>query len=159
LAEDSDVLWGLYQDHRGEGRHQENQRATATNVIVAISAGILGLIALDSQLTGPDIPLAALMVLVGLFGALLTAKHHERFWFHMERARQYRDALEKLLPSTNITELKNAADSITRKKHPVLIRFDLFWLWVVLHLGIASLGAALIAYIILAEHNCRLTLH
>ncbi len=148
MAEDTDILWGLYQDHRAEGRHQEDQRATATNIIIAISAGLLGIIALDAQLTVADIPLSAFLVLVGLFGALLSAKHHERFWFHMERARQYRDALEKLLPTTNIMELKKKADSITRKRHPLMNKFDLFGLWVILHLGIASLGILIITYII-----------
>lgn len=148
MAEDTDILWGLYQDHRSEGRHQEDQRATATNLIIAISAGLLGLISLDAELTVADIPLSVFLILVGLFGALLSAKHHERFWFHMERACQYRDAVEKLLPTTNIRELKQAADSITRKKHPFLNRLGLFRLWVALHLGIASLGVLIIAYVI-----------
>jgi hypothetical protein len=143
MAQDTDVLWGLYQEHCDQGRHHENQRAAVTNVIIAIAAGVLGIASLDQSLDKTDIPMTLFIVILGLFGALLCAKHYERFEMHAERYRKYRDELEQLLPSTKIRQLKEEADKKHNRRYPRLHKVRLFWLWVGIHLGIAVFGLAL----------------
>jgi hypothetical protein len=41
---ESEFLWRFYQDHITHGRHHETLRATTTTVLLAIAAGILGLL-------------------------------------------------------------------------------------------------------------------
>jgi hypothetical protein len=145
VIEENEVLWSLYQDHTNQGRHHEDQRTAATNFIVAVCGGTLGLVALDGRLTSADLPLAVFLVFLGCFGALLSAKHHERFWFHTERAREYRDALQKRLPSLDLRAHREAADRRSSTRHPILWRIRVFGLWVALHLAVALIGVAVIA--------------
>jgi hypothetical protein len=70
------------------------------------------------------------LLLLGAFGALFSAKHYERFSFHMERARGYRDALERFLPNTQIKAMKQAADDRTRDEFPRLYDLRIFRFWV-----------------------------
>ncbi len=142
--DETDILWGMYQEHCTQGRHHETQRATVTNLIVAVSAGIISLVTYDKQINLTDLPLTAFLTAIGLFGAALSHKHYERFCFHMDRAREYRNELDKLVPQAKITALKQAADDI-HKKHfsrgDLAIRLN--WLWLCLHFLIAILGVLL----------------
>jgi hypothetical protein len=122
--------------------------------LLVIAGGILALIAHgDQQAPLRQLPLTLFMVMLGLVGALFTAKYHERFDMNMERTRSYRDALEKLLPATRIKELKTAADAISKRKHPVLFDLRLYRFWIALHLLVAALGLLLSVQII--SESCR----
>ena len=96
-----DVLWKMYQEHCNEGRHHETQRSTVTNLVIVVAAGVIGLITYDKGITWADLPLTCFLILLGLFGAVFTLKHYERFAMHMARARSYRDALDELLPKVD----------------------------------------------------------
>ena len=80
---------------------------------------------------------------LGVFGALLTAKQYERYTHHMERARQYRNALEKSVPGSNLEELKQSGDAIAAKAHPRLSKLKLVNFWVLLHLLSSALALVL----------------
>jgi hypothetical protein len=95
-----------------------------------------------------NLPLAVLLVPIGLLGVIFSAKYHERFDMHMERARQYRDALEKLIPASNIAALKSAADTNTKKKYPRLFHLRLYKFWMGLHFLVALLGLVLAVLIV-----------
>lgn len=148
MSDEADILWGMYKEHTTQGRHHEIQRAAMTNLIMAICAGVLGLFALDKSPTTIHLVLAIFLVVLGLFGAVFSAKHYERFSMHMERARGYRDALEQALPSTNIKEIKDAADFKAKKKYPKLFDLRLFWFWMALHVVVAAVGLILSIWVV-----------
>ena len=143
MAQDTDVLWGLYLEHCNQCRHHESMRATVTNVFLTITAGVTGVVALDSKVNASDLPLTLFIVLLGAFGAFIAAKHYERVQMHTERARAYRDALEVLLPTTQIKALKQKADVKHNDEWPRLHKLRLFWLWIGIQIGIAVFGAVL----------------
>jgi hypothetical protein len=59
-------------------------------------------------------PLAMFVIVLGLFGAVSSAKQYERFCLHMNRASAYRNELQKRLqPAEYITELKRVADNMS----------------------------------------------
>jgi uncharacterized membrane protein YidH (DUF202 family) len=144
-----DVLWQLYKDNIEQGRHHETQRSNVASVLVAVSAGLLALITQDKQISVTDLPLTTFLVIIGFFGILFSAKQYERFSAHMDRAREYRGALESELTKrgtpTPIVQLKQQADEHSKRAHPVLSRLSLHWFWVLLYFLITCLGALLSA--------------
>jgi len=152
MTDENESLWRLYQDHLAHGRHYETLRATTTTVLLAVAAGVLGLLGAAHAwpLGYQQMPLTMFLVFLGVFGAFFSAKYHERFVFHMNRARQYRDALDKALPSANINTARPKADEKTKTEHPWLYKRRLWAFWVSLHLLIAVLGVLLYGIDILA---------
>jgi hypothetical protein len=150
--DEKDVLWNMYQEHCIHGRHHETLRATTTNLLLVIAAGALAVITHgDKSLALDNLPLAVMLVLIGLLGIIFSAKYHERFEMHMERARQYRDALEKLIPASNIVSLKTRADEKTERKYPRLFHLRLYKFWIGLHFLVAFLGLILAVLIVISN--------
>jgi TctA family transporter len=144
-----ELLWKLFDDNRQYAKHHENQRASAANITMIVSAGILGLITFDRQLSLSDLPLAMFQTLVGLFGAAFSAKHYERIRLHLYRAEQYLMKIDALMPEVGIAKLRAEANQKTATRFPRLSRLQLHWFWVVLHLFLASVGAAIMGIILL----------
>jgi hypothetical protein len=147
MASDSDILWGMYQEHCTQGRHHEDQRASVTNLIIALASAMVGLLAFK-DLSRNAWPLPCTLILLGLFGALFSLKHYERFRYHMKCAAQYRDALESLVPTTNLKALRQAGRRAHRGKYKIIEDIHLFVFWVAFNLLIASLGGILL-YVVL----------
>lgn len=144
MKPEDEIMWRMYEEHCTHGRHHETLRATTSNILLAVAAGIIAVVTHgDTPLLIEYWPLTTLLICIGLFGALFSAKYHERFCMHTERARQYRDALEVSLPATQIRKLKTAADAISKAKFPKLFDLRLHRFWVALHLAVATLGVIL----------------
>ncbi|WP_328653890.1 hypothetical protein OG598_08510 [Micromonospora sp. NBC_00330] len=133
------AYWG---EHREQLRQSENQRAVLTNYLLAITAALSGLIA-QQKFAVTTLPLSILITLSGLFGALATAKYHERAEYHLQQAR----ALTQVLKEDSLLA---RGDDLTRqyreahyRKHPRLHRIRLHRLWTGLHCGIAVYGMGL----------------
>jgi len=146
MADDNtvrDVLWKMYQEHCTQGRHHETQRSTVAGALVAIAGAVIGLVTFDKAVSPMDLPLTFFLFLLGGFGAVFSAKHYERFRLHMERARRYRDELDRLLPDSLLKRLKEEADTKHNEEFPRLkdLRLNRFWLW--LYVLIAALGLVL----------------
>lgn len=129
--------------------------ATTTTVLLAIAAGILGLLGggHSGPLTRVQLPLTAFLVVLGVFGAFFSAKYHDRFEFHMFRGREYRDALETNLPGLRGSERRHSADVASRAKYPWLHRRRLYAFWVLLHLLVAAIGVTLTLSILLSSFS------
>jgi hypothetical protein len=113
-----DVLWGMYQEHVIQGRHHEVQRATVTNLIILLAAGITTFVTVDKAIVDADLPATILLMALGLFGAVFSAQHYERYSKHMDRAKQYRDALDCVLPNINdalFANQKKICEDLRRK--------------------------------------------
>ena len=95
------------------------------------------------QLTVVDLPAALFLVAIGVFGCVFSAKQYERFYVCMERARQYRGALEEAVPESRILELKRTADTLAARRFPRLHSWRLGLFWVALHVVIATFGVLL----------------
>jgi hypothetical protein len=102
-----------------------------------------------------DLPLTALLLCVGILGALLSAKQYERFGLHLARSRQYRNALASAFPEARILELKEQADVLNREAFPWLTKTRMGMLWVGMHGLIAILGLVLSLGILLTWFGCE----
>jgi len=143
-----ELLWRLYADNREYARAHESQRSAAANLIVAISAGLLGLATFDQKLTVADLPLTLFLMLVGLFGAVFSSKHYERTRLHLNRARQYLRRLNDLFPEDRIVDLQKQGDAENERAFPRLYHLKLNSLWNGFYLLISFLGFVLSSYIL-----------
>lgn len=141
--EKADLYLKLFQEYTSEARHHEQQRATVTGFFSALAAGILTVVGIDKVLSVADIPAALFLIVIGVFGCIFSAKQYERFYVCMERARQYRLALQEAVLGSNIIELKRTADRKALEQFPHLHVWRLGVFWVALHALIAALGILL----------------
>lgn len=166
---DIDVLFELYKEQRDLGMHHEDQRSTVSGLLLTAATLLIGLIVFDDKVTESDLPVAGVIVFIGIFGCLFTLKNYERFNFHRERSRtrilrlaidaalrwgelhnnedkgirdEIRNALE-LDPNKSaylIGSLVKMANNKYRKKEIFLEKADLHKFWVGLHLTVSAIG-------------------
>jgi hypothetical protein len=84
-----ELTWRFYQEHCAWERHHESQRGSATNLLLIISAGILGIMTYDGTIGITDLPLAVFLIIQGIFGAIFVEKQYECFARHQRRAGKY----------------------------------------------------------------------
>lgn len=138
-----DAVLAYWNENRAQFRQSESQRAVLTNYVLAIAAAISGLV-VQQHFRILTLPLSIMVVLIGLYGALASAKYHERANYHLDQAR----ALTKVLVQSGALPDSGPILSQYRAEHyqkyPWLYRVRLHWLWTGLHLGVAAYGVVLI---------------
>jgi hypothetical protein len=135
------AVLAYWNEHRQQFRQSENQRATTTNFVLVVTAGLSGLM-IQQKFAATTIPLGVLITLIGLYGALTAAKYHERAAYHLAQAR----ALTATLKDMDALGDDPYLDEFRRRHQhdfPRLHRIRLHWLWTGLHLAIAGYGAVL----------------
>jgi hypothetical protein len=143
MKDDTDFLWGMYQEHTTQGRHHETQRASVTNFIIIVAGGTLAFIA-NKGVTRDQWILAIFLIILGLFGALFSAKQYERFRFHMIAAGKYRTALENMFKS-NFGDIRAQSKSEHEKEYSsFLVKMRLYYFWIFFHFLISILGIVLL---------------
>lgn len=138
-----EFVWRMYQEDRNQARHHEVQRSSMSNLILAISGGILGLLTI-SELDSNAWPLSIMLALLGIFGAMFSAKQYERFCLHYRRAIAYRKKLEDHFQDIDFKEVRSIADSDHQQRAGVIHPLRLHWFGIALHILVACLGFLLI---------------
>lgn len=149
--EKEEYLWRMVNEHMTQARHQETLRASMTTLLVTLSGAIVAFITFDKELSPTDLAPAVLLFFLGTFGVLFSAKHYERFNFHIARVRSYRNALEKYFPEIQWKELREEADNYHKPKFPTLVKQRQHLLWLVMHGVNAALGLILTAVILFKQ--------
>ena len=149
MDDQKDILLCMYQEHLKQARHQDNQRSTMANLILIISSGLLGFITFDKILNITDLPLAIFLFLLGLYGAVFSAKYYERYKLHYERSRKVREQIDRIFNQIEISILQKKADLKTKEVYPVIFDLRLYWLWISLMLIISIVGLGLALSILL----------
>lgn len=143
MKEETDFLWGMYQEHTTQGRHHETQRASVTNFIIIVAGGAIAFIA-NKSVTKDQWILAVFLIVIGLFGAIFSAKQYERFRFHMKAAGRYRQALEQNY-KPELGDIREEARIEHEKQFAkLLVSLPLYSFWIALHLLITLLGVILL---------------
>ncbi|MBF6207310.1 helix-turn-helix domain-containing protein [Nocardia sputi] len=135
-----DVVLRLWQEQRTQARQSENHRAIMTLVVVVGAVGGMVYVAVqpDSRILSATVALS--VCLLGLFGALISAKYYERFKMHMDGAEHFHRRLDELYPQLRIEQLWSDNESQHSRNYKVLYGLRLHHLWVAAHLGIVLLG-------------------
>jgi uncharacterized integral membrane protein len=160
-----DALLGMYGENCTHVRHHESQRATASNIIILTTAGLVSLMAAGS-LTCDDWPLACGLIIIGLCGAVFNAAHLERVCLYRRTADEYRNALDILLfkgeeaNEDQTPKTLRGIQSNAEKEHDKKFR-NLRWVAnieivrIIWPLIIALIGVGVTGYIFLAMWPCR----
>jgi hypothetical protein len=143
VSQSETATLAYWSEQRDQLRQSEGQRALLTNYLLVIAAALSALI--SQQRFAPEtLPLSVLITAVGFYGAVATAKYHERAQYHLVQARALTQALKDMgaLADDDATLERFRQDHYRR--YPRLSRIRLHYLWTGLHLGIAGYGVALI---------------
>lgn len=149
--EKEEYLWRMVNEHMTQARHQETLRSSMTTMLVTLSGAIVGFITFDKELSNTDLAPSFLLFFLGAFGVFFSAKHYERFNFHIARVRSYRNALERHFPDVQWKELREEADKYHEPKFPRLVKQRQHMLWLVLHGVNGAIGLVLTAAILLKQ--------
>jgi hypothetical protein len=102
--EKEEYLWRMVNEHMTQARHQETLRSSMTTLLVTLSVATVGFVTFDKELSLTDLAPSFLLLFLGIFGIFFSAKHYERFNFHIARVRSYRDALEGCFPDVHLRD-------------------------------------------------------
>lgn len=143
MSESAETVLAYWTEHRQQMRQSENQRAVLTNYILVIVAALSGFI-VQQDLRAGTVPLSSLIVVIGVYGAVTTAKYHERADYHLSQSHALTQVLVNLgaLPD-NKTAIADARQ-VHAGQYPLLHRIRLHGLWTGLHVGVALYGVALL---------------
>ncbi|RAY13217.1 hypothetical protein DPM19_22300 [Actinomadura craniellae] len=144
----NEILLRHWEDQRAKARHSEDQRSSLTNMILVISSVGLGFVAqrgLQNSMLAVTLPL----IVIGLYGAIGTAKLAERASYHNAHARALSRRLDGLVPDLRLRETYSDARSRHSARHGLVEKVRLRYVWVTLHLGIALTGLFLSLAILL----------
>jgi len=145
--DDTEVLLNFCNRYWEEIRHVENQRATLTNLIILIASAIVGLM-VQQGLSKAFLPLAILLVLLGMYGAAITYKLYERYHLLQTRLEHCYLHIDELHPRAKFVLIKRLAEDEHKTRFPKLIKLRVHWLWLTLHAAISLSGVAVIVIIL-----------
>src|SRR5207253_8645127 len=119
-----------------------------TNLIILIASAIVGLM-VQKGLSKGFLPLAILLILLGVYGAAVTLKLYERYNFLQTRLEHFYRHIDELHPNAKFLHVRNAAYDDHKAQFPRLAKLKVHRLWLALHIAISLSGAALIVIILL----------
>jgi hypothetical protein len=126
---DKDFLLAMYSEQVEQARQHENMRANAANIVFGAGAVVAGFLYDNDAPHGEGRMLAIGLILIGVFGVAIVAKHYERNRMHVAVAQEYRAALEERLPGSNVDRLRSQGRRTHKKAYWLLSELGLNWLW------------------------------
>ena len=141
------VYMEMYKECCAQGRHHEVQRTAITTVCFTFAGAAVGFIARDGQVKHEHFWLSIFLMALGALAALISYKQYERFRWAMDRAAEYRKAIDDCAPygaaplAPTLVGLKNAADAKHNGSYFVSHRLRLHVVWTILFLFVMVLGA------------------
>lgn len=154
MKDSVELYWRNLKDNLDHARHHEALRTSTTNIIVSISGAAFAVIGYDKSICGGDLPLLLFIAVLGLYGALFSAKQTERAGLHYIRAQEFRLAIDREEPAIDFAALRKSAETTHRSRYPWLARLELQSLWLGIHLGITLLALLVAASWLLAPTRC-----
>jgi hypothetical protein len=112
-----DLLWGMYTDLRAHARHAETLRSSVVNFMIVVASVLIAVIANDGHVTGNELALCLMIVVVGALGLAFAASYTELYERNRSRAVRIRTTLDEefFARGETIASLLAAAD----KQHEV----------------------------------------
>ena len=143
MSDPSSTLITLWSEQQSNGRHTEAQRANLSNLLLIIAGVAIGYVSQKNDHEPLTITVALLLVPLGTFGAITSAKYHERFQYHQSRALHYLQLVAHLYPNIHDAILDRQHVHDHNVRYGRLSQIRLFKLWILLHSGVAFIGALL----------------
>lgn len=154
-----ELFWNEYINHNEWQRHNENQRASLSNILLIISAAIVTYLSQQLPLSGNLIPLISFLTGIGLLGVVAVLKYWERFKYHVRHEEALREVIDDLLRIETCSNQNNSQNqptlASTRKIAATAHAKGLFplfrdpflrqhWIWIGIFVFISVLGFCLL---------------
>ncbi|MGC1375218.1 MAG: hypothetical protein WA821_03290 [Anaerolineales bacterium] len=136
------VLLRAVDEQWNQIRHLEDQRATFTNIVIVVSVGIVGFI-VQQGISIAIVPLAVMLIMLGLYGAIASAKFYERYRFHQKHAAFWNKRINQLAPKANLIELGELASKEHLSQYAFISKMRVNTIWTTFNIIIAIVGIAL----------------
>jgi uncharacterized membrane protein YeaQ/YmgE (transglycosylase-associated protein family) len=127
MADDTDILIEFCKQHWAEAKQAEDQRDALSNIILGISAALIALIA-QKNLAKDTLPLALLLLILGVYGAIASEKLYERHQLHSIRASVCREKIDELHPNAQLLIMREKVFKKHNPKFPRLLKIRLHYL-------------------------------
>lgn len=134
-----DILLQTIDRYWGQAVQQENQRANFTNYILILIGATQGYI-IQREFDKLSILLSITIVILGIFGSLITAKYYERFREQTSKVGRLMERLKELEPEIDLDDLEKKAYQRHKKNYPVLSKIRLYKLWLIFYSLFIVLG-------------------
>jgi len=143
MRQESAEIWlRMYEEQIRHGRHHEALRSQSTNMIVAISAALLAFLSSEAATESRGYLLGAFLVVVNLYGLLMSLKHYERSRMHVTVASKYRDAISSVCPlgDSRLNEVREVGKKEHGASFAAIRRVRAYAMWSGLHLILVLVG-------------------
>lgn len=147
--DDKTLLWHLYEDNRAQAQFHETQRVNGTGLIGGGAAVVISTLSQDGSYSREDIPLAVVLIVIGVFGFFFCVKSYERMQLHLNRCREFLKMLDECDKTHDLVAIKNAADAKTKKEFHFASKLKLRLFWQGVHVLIAIAGILFLFRILL----------
>ena len=142
------ALLEMYKEQASQARQHETQRERLTGLVIAVAAALVALIATD--LDSPSLGLLApslFLVFLGVYAAVFSRKHYERYRLHTTVMRGFRDELEARLNNAPLAKIRDTAAKKHNSEFAWLHDKSLHLFWDGLNGSVAIIGFILAVYI------------
>ncbi|MCB0176131.1 MAG: hypothetical protein KDJ97_36875 [Anaerolineae bacterium] len=149
MADNADVLLRFYEEDWRQARQAEDQRTAITNITLIVVPALIGF-ASQKGLNFDAIPLTILLIILGIYGAIISQKLYERHCYFSDRAGYWRGQISKLYPQLEIDTIRAQAAEKHSQRFKRIEKFRLYYLWLILHFFVALAGIILTIWILIA---------
>jgi hypothetical protein len=132
--EDVDLLLEMYKLQVSRSEHFERLRSSISSLVLTLAVALIGIATYELQIDASDAVVGAAIVLIGIFGNIASSLHSRRAERHGTTAGEYREAIDKLMPTAKIDEIHSGVRADYDRTHINL-------LWAKLHWAIIGAGA------------------
>lgn len=150
LSEKSVENWlRIYEEELRYARHHETLRFYSTNVIVTISAAVLGFLSSNNGVPNQQqVMLGCVVITVNIYGCIMSLKHYERSRRHTRIAGKLRNTISKIIDGANgsIRAIREQAirEHTDQMRTKCLLKSTLniraYILWCFLHIVLVAMG-------------------
>jgi hypothetical protein len=141
MADVTDVIIKMLDNQWSQAKQSEDQRSAVTNYVFVIAAAIQGYI-VQRNFDKYSLAVAIFLIVLGIYGALISYKYYERFRLGMTRVGRWMEKLEELHPDANLAAIEKKADVKHNSRFPRMHRIRLYALWLCLHTAVSLAGVA-----------------
>ena len=139
MNDEVEILLRYCEEQWHHIRHLEDQRATFTNFVLVVTAGVIGFI-VQQGLGKASLPLTTLLVIVGIYGAIASYKFYERYRLHQIREQHWLTRIHELNPNAKLLELDKVAIDKHNREFPRMSKLHVHTIWISFNVLIALLG-------------------
>ncbi|HEY3304927.1 MAG TPA: hypothetical protein VGL70_15490 [Candidatus Binatia bacterium] len=127
---EADVLWQLIKDNFEQARAHETYRADISKLVITLAGILVGTLSVTGVTPRGEKVVWLAVGVLGIYGALASAKHYERNRMHVATAQHLLDKLKDLAGfQSDLNKVFKDFQSARNWKHSPLASLSLNWLW------------------------------